>query len=67
MSATRYKLIIADWLLPDGDGIYLADRADAWTLASDGTWNRVRPSGRDRRPSAQVELLERMRAKVAAP
>ena len=27
LQATRYALVIADWVLPDGDGIYLADRA----------------------------------------
>jgi DNA-binding response OmpR family regulator len=27
LSSTRYGLVIADWLLPDGDGIYIADRA----------------------------------------
>src|SRR5260221_13593204 len=27
LSSTRYALVIADWLLPDGDGIYIADRA----------------------------------------
>ena len=29
LQATRYALVIADWLLPDGDGIFLADRAAA--------------------------------------
>ena len=29
LHATRYALIIADWILPDGDGIYIADRAAA--------------------------------------
>ena len=27
LESVRYALIIADWLLPDGDGIELADRA----------------------------------------
>ncbi len=27
LSSARYRLVISDWLLPDGDGIYLADRA----------------------------------------
>jgi two-component system OmpR family response regulator len=27
LGSTRYGLVIADWLLPDGDGIYIADRA----------------------------------------
>jgi len=29
LSSTHYGLVIADWLLPDGDGIYIADRARA--------------------------------------
>src|SRR5438067_768340 len=27
LSSTRYGLVVADWMLPDGDGIYIADRA----------------------------------------
>lgn len=27
LSTMRYRLVIADWILPDGDGILLADRA----------------------------------------
>src|SRR5204863_74860 len=27
LQAASYALVIADWLLPDGDGIYIADRA----------------------------------------
>jgi DNA-binding response OmpR family regulator len=27
LSSTRYGLMVADWMLPDGDGIYIADRA----------------------------------------
>jgi DNA-binding response OmpR family regulator len=27
LDATRYDLVIADWRLPDGDGIEIADRA----------------------------------------
>ena len=27
LSTRRYRLVIADWILPDGDGILLADRA----------------------------------------
>src|SRR5258705_11966912 len=35
LGSASYGLVIADWLLPDGDGIYVADRAlalGAWTL-----------------------------------
>jgi two-component system response regulator GlrR len=34
LSLMRYGLVIADWLLPDGDGIYLADRALALGAAT---------------------------------
>jgi CheY-like chemotaxis protein len=35
LDLTTYRLVIADWQLPDGDGIYIADRAlalGAWTM-----------------------------------
>jgi DNA-binding response OmpR family regulator len=34
LSSARYRLVIADWLLPDGDGIYLADRASGLGAAT---------------------------------
>jgi len=52
-------------VIDEGLDIYLADRADAWTLGSDGVWTRVR-SGRERKASAQAELLARMRASSPA-
>jgi polyphosphate kinase len=52
-------------VVDEGLDAYLADRADAWTLGSDGAWTRVR-SGRERRPSAQAELLSRMRTTAPA-
>ena len=39
---------------------YLADSRDAWTLASDGAWERTKPRGRAQPRSAQYELLARM-------
>jgi polyphosphate kinase len=39
---------------------YLADSRDAWTLASDGAWERSKPRGRAQPRSAQSELLARM-------
>jgi polyphosphate kinase len=50
-------------VVDEGLDAYLADRADAWTLGSDGAWTRVR-TGRERKASAQTELLSRMRASV---
>jgi polyphosphate kinase len=51
-------------VVDEGLDIYLADKADAWTLASDGTWTRQRAGGR--KVSAQTDLLERMRAREPA-
>jgi|SRR5690349_12900028 two-component system, NtrC family, response regulator HydG len=34
LSSSTYRLLIADWLLPDGDGIYLADRAARLGIAT---------------------------------
>jgi two-component system, cell cycle response regulator CpdR len=34
LSSAPYSLVIADWLLPDGDGIYLADRASGLGFAT---------------------------------
>jgi polyphosphate kinase len=53
-------------VVDEGLDIYLADKADAWLLAPDGTWSRARGSGRERKLSAQAELLERMRARTPA-
>src|SRR3984893_16424113 len=41
-----YRLVIADWQLPDGDGIYIADRAfalGAWTLIITGHFSDLPP------------------------
>jgi polyphosphate kinase len=48
-------------VVDEGLDAYLADRVDAWTLAADGSWSRPRAPGRERRTSAQNELLERLR------
>jgi polyphosphate kinase len=53
-------------VIDEGLDIYLADKADAWTLASDGSWTRARAGSRDRKTSAQTDLLERMRARTPA-
>ena len=39
----------------------LADNRDAWDLASDGTWTKRRPKGREKPLSAQTELLQKLR------
>jgi len=48
-------------VVDEGLDAYLADRVDAWTLAADGSWSRPRAPGRERRTSAQNDLLERLR------
>jgi DNA-binding response OmpR family regulator len=60
-----YGLVIADWQLPDGDGIYVADRAlalGAWTLIITGHFSDLPPGtgGRHRllmKPVRPAELL----------
>ena len=42
LSLARYRLVIADWLLPNGDGIYLAGSATI-------LWSSASPTPSDRR------------------
>jgi polyphosphate kinase len=51
-------------VVEEGLEAYLADRADAWTLQSDGSWMRPRGPGRERRTSTQNEHLERLRERA---
>jgi polyphosphate kinase len=53
-------------VVEEGLDAYLADTADAWRLAAEGTWTRVTPPARERRMSAQSQLLDRMRERAAA-
>jgi len=58
LSSTHYGLVIADWLLPDGDGIYIADRALA--LRSPNPDNHRPPPGICRRaPGSAHRLLSK--------
>jgi len=53
-------------VVDEGLDVYLADNVDAWELAPDGTWSKLKPHGRERAVSAQAELLHRMRRAVAS-
>ena len=75
LSSARYRLVIADWLLPDGDGIYLADRASrlgAATLIVTGHISDL-PAGTGSRhrllakPFSPTGLLAAVRAIIGAP
>jgi OmpR-family two-component system manganese-sensing response regulator len=65
LDVISYGLVIADWQLPDGDGIYVADRAlalGAWTLVITGHFSDLPPGtgGRHRllmKPVRPAELL----------
>ncbi len=48
-------------VVDEGLRLFLTDNRDAWALAADGTWSKVRPRGRAHSRSAQAELLARMR------
>jgi len=75
LSLMRYGLVIADWLLPDGDGIYLADRAlalGAATLVVTGHISDLPPGTAKRhhvlmKPVKPSELLAVVRAMVGEP
>ena len=75
LNSTSYGLVIADWQLPDGDGIYIADRAialGAWTLVITGHLSDL-PSGTGTRhhllmkPVRPAELLAVVRATIGEP
>lgn len=75
LSSTRYALVIADWLLPDGDGIYIADRAvrlGSWTLIITGHVSDL-PVGTAKRhhllvkPTKADQLLAVVRALIGEP
>jgi polyphosphate kinase len=56
---------LAKRVVDEGLLTYLADNVDAWSLAADGAWKRIR-SGRAHGRSAQSELLARLRGPEAA-
>lgn len=76
LNSTRYYgLVIADWLLPDGDGIYLADRAvglGSQTLIITGHLSDLPPGTAKRhhllmKPVKPAELLGVVRAMIGEP
>jgi polyphosphate kinase len=52
-------------VVDEGLNPYLVDSHDAWELAADGSYVRVKPKGRAAPLSAQAELLQRMSDKTA--
>ena len=75
LGSTRYGLVIADWLLPDGDGIYIADRALALgsqTLIITGHLPDLPPGTGQRhrvlsKPAKPAELLAVVRDMIGEP
>ena len=75
LNSVRYKLVISDWLLPDGDGIYLADRASglgAATMIVTGHISDLPPGTGSRhhllmKPFKPVQLLAVVRAIIGEP
>jgi DNA-binding response OmpR family regulator len=75
LSSARYSLVIADWLLPDGDGIYLADRASslgAATLIATGHISDLPPGTGSRhhllrKPFSPTGLLAAVSAIIGEP
>ena len=75
LSSAPYGLVIADWLLPDGDGIYIADRAlalGACTLVITGHFSDLPPGTGGRhhllmKPVRPAELLAIVRALIGEP
>jgi DNA-binding response OmpR family regulator len=75
LGSTRYGLVIADWLLPDGDGIYIADRALALgsqTLIITGHLPDLPPGIGQRhrllsKPTKPAELLAVVRDMMGEP
>src|SRR5436305_6437948 len=75
LSSTRYALVIADWLLPDGDGIYIAERAGeicARTLIVTGHVSDLPPGTATRhhllmKPTKPSQLIALVRALIGEP
>ena len=75
LGSTRYGLVIADWLLPDGDGIYIADRALAlgsYTLIVTGHLADLPPRTGERhrllsKPVKPAELIAVVRDMIGEP
>jgi polyphosphate kinase len=54
-------------VIDEGIKPYLADDSDAWELAADGSYRRLRPKGRAQGTSAQQQLLQRMADRSPGP
>jgi DNA-binding response OmpR family regulator len=75
LSSTRYGLVVADWMLPDGDGIYIADRALAlgsYTLIVTGHLADLPPRTGERhrllsKPVKPAELIAVVRDIIGEP
>jgi CheY-like chemotaxis protein len=75
LSSTRYGLVVADWMLPDGDGIYIADRALAlgsYTLIVTGHLADLPPRTGERhrllsKPVKPAELIAVVRDMIGEP
>jgi two-component system, cell cycle response regulator CpdR len=75
LSTVRYDLVIADWVLPDGDGIYLADRAAGLgfaTIVATGHISDLPPGAGSRhhllaKPFNPGQLLAVVSALIAEP
>jgi two-component system, NtrC family, response regulator HydG len=75
LSSSRYSLVIADWLLPDGDGIYLADRASGLgsaTLIVTGRISDLPPGTGSRhrlltKPFKPAQLIAVVKAIIGEP
>ena len=75
LNATQYRLVMADWLLPDGDGIYLADRASRLgiaTIVATGHLSDLPPGTGSRhhlltKPFTPTRLLALVSTMIGAP
>jgi len=75
LSSSTYRLLIADWLLPDGDGIYLADRASGLgsaTLIVTGRISDLPPGTGTRhrlltKPFKPAQLIAMVKAIIGEP
>jgi DNA-binding response OmpR family regulator len=75
LRSASYDLVIADWQLPDGDGIYVANRAfalGARTLVITGHLSDLPPGTAKRhhllmKPVSPAELLAVVRTMIGEP
>ena len=58
--------VLKQRVVDEGLKVFLTDNRDAWDLASDGTWTKRRPKGREKPLAAQAELLQMLRQRDRA-